>query len=390
MFLTREQEKILAGEYGWARSKALEVIVKVGEALGAERLIEVEHAHVSGISYTNIGDAGLELVQDFYRGRAYARVYTTINPGCVDLLSYSQIVDNRYRDKQLILNRYLEAMGFRPTYTCIPYLHRKPGPGEHLSWGESSAVIFANSLFGSRTNREGGPLALSSAITGYTYYYGLHLLENRVVEVSIAVEAKNKCYGALGLWIGYNVKSIPMIRGVSNDISGLKLMLAASAASGDHGLIVIEGVTPAKSYIVSDKVEKMYVEDRDLEEYIGVEPSENDKVLGYIGCPHLDPREFFELVDKIRSRGKSAKRDRDLLVSIPAVYSNLFIDEIHELKRYGVDVAVGTCPIVSKLREKYDYLVTNSGKAAFYMSRLHGLNTYIASIDRVLEIVFGG
>jgi len=176
MYLNNIQEKMLAGEYGWAVKKAMEIIVKVGESMGAEKLVEIAHAHVSGVSYSNIGEAGLEFLKEFVEKGGRVRVYSTINPGCIDLSGESRVIDKAFYEKQVLINNILREMGFQQTYTCIPYIHRVPKTGEHLSWSESSAVIYANSVYGARTNREGGPLALASAITGYTYYAGLHVL----------------------------------------------------------------------------------------------------------------------------------------------------------------------------------------------------------------------
>jgi len=390
MYLTREQERILSGEYGWVYSKALELIVKVGEALGAEKLVPVAHAHVSGISYSNIGEPGLQLIRDFHARGARARVYASTNPSCIDLSGYSKIISSAYRDKQLELNKYLEEIGLKPTYTCIPYIHRKPRVGEHLAWAESSAVIYANSVLGAYTNREGGPLALASALTGYTYYSGLHLLENRIAGVKVVVEAVEPgLYGALGLWLGENVKEVPIITGVTSEYSYVKLMLAAAAASGDHGLVVIESVTPKNTYIVESSVERIHVTRKDVEEYVGeADPSLSD-VLGYVGCPHLDPLEFEYLVEFVRKRGRLPGKRR-LLVSVPAIYSRIYRSEIEFLSRMGVDVAVGTCPIVSRLAEKPELVVTNSGKAAFYLKRVHGLRVGIMGLSDILKMVYSG
>ena len=389
MYLTREQEKMLNGEYGWVYAKALEVIVKVGEALGAEKLIPIKHAHVSGISYTNIGEPGLEFIREFYMSGGKTRVYTTVNPSCIDLAGLSMIISDEPRSKQLELNKYLESMGFRPTYTCIPYLHRRPSCCEHLAWGESSAVIYANSVFGSYTNREGGPLALAAGITGYTYYYGLHIRENRVASVEIILEnIDHEYYGALGLWIGEHVKETPYITNPAREYSSLKLLLAAAAATGDHGLIVLNGITPRKTYVLGDKRERIRVDKRELMDYIERISSVSGNILGYIGCPHLDPFEFEHLVSLIAKYEKPL-RNRRLLLSIPWIYHRLYRREIELLVRRGVDVAMGTCPIVSILAEKYDYVVTNSGKAAFYLEKLHGLKTIVTTTYNVIKIVYG-
>lgn len=393
MYLTREQEEILRGKLGWAAAKALEIIVKVGEFLGADSLIEVSHAHVSGISYSNIGKHGLELLYEFFRKGGRARVFTTVNPGCLDYSGYSWVIDDVYRVEQGVIDEALVGMGFKPVYTCIPYYYRPPAPGEHLAWGESSAVVFANSIYGARTNREGGPLALASALTGYTYKAGLHLDENRVarVHVRIAPGVSSGLLGAVGLWIGEFVKKTPVLltapRQVLNRLGEVKNMLAATAASGNHALVAIEGLTPKGTYssIIEERVE---VSLGDVERYLANPPSPaSGLVLGYLGCPHTFPEELLEVVKLLRKYGP-VKRGK-LLLTIPREFASKYWYLVREARSLGAEIAAGTCPVVSKLRTRFDYVLTSSGKACFYLRRVHGLRVGIASTKQVVEYVCG-
>ncbi|MEM4717325.1 MAG: aconitase X catalytic domain-containing protein [Desulfurococcaceae archaeon] len=389
MYLTNEQEKMLNGEYGFIVSKALQLIVKVGEALEAERLVDISHAHISGVSYSNIGKYGLDFILNFYRKGGRAKVYTTINPGCVDYTGYSSIIDNRYFHDQLIIDQALVGMGFKPIFTCIPYYHRPPIIGEHLAWGESSAVIYANSIYGAFTNREGGPIALASSLTGYTYYAGMHLLENRVAKVEVTLDsyAMHLPKSLLGLWIGDNIKEIPYIRGMKRvDLYEIKLVLASMAAAGNHSIAIVEKYTPRGSYQL-DVMDKVHVEKSDLDMYIGESIPLGGVILGYVGCPHLHPAELLRLVHLVRKYGPLRKGR--LLVTIPPEYISKFRNLVFELRARNVDIAGGTCPVVSLLRDKFDLVVTNSGKAAFYLRRIHGLKTKIVSLDEVVKIVSG-
>lgn len=391
MYLTPLQEKILNGEYGWVYAKALEIIVKVGEVLGADKLIPVKHVHVSGVSYTNIGDYGLDFIKEFYSKGGLAKVFTTINPGCVDLTRSSRLISNKFFNKQIEINSILERMGFKSTYTCIPYLYRKPVLNEHLAWGESSAVVFANSIYGARTNREGGPLTIASALTGYTYNYGLHIDSERTVNSIVSIEGiDSKYYGLIGLWIGENIVNKPIVRNTYLDYSSLKILLAAAAASGDHGLIVIDKVTPEKTYSISDNVERISIGYKDIERYVGIEPGSEAKIIGFIGCPHLDPVEFMDVFNYIIVNYSRGCRLRgDLLISIPYIYNRIFSEEIRFLKRIGVDVTLGTCPIVSTITEKPDYILTNSGKAYFYLKKHKDLEPYICSVREIVNKICG-
>jgi len=187
MYLTKEEERILRGDEGEVKARALKVVVKVGEIFGAERLINVSHAHVSGISYFNIKKYGVEFLEDLANNGAKFSVFTTANPYAAYYLSFNgrgfskNVIDNQER----IINA-LTSMGAR-AFTCAPYHIRRPKVGEHLAWAESNAVLYANSVLGARTNREGGPLALLEAIVGRAPYCGMHVDEERYPSILIKV-----------------------------------------------------------------------------------------------------------------------------------------------------------------------------------------------------------
>jgi len=387
MYLTPFQERMLKGEFGWVYTKALEIIVKVGEALGSDRLVEISHAHVSGVSYSNIGEPGLDFLRDFYREMPRFRVYTTINPGCVDYGMLSEVIDNKYLGKQALIDEALVGMGAKPVFTCIPYYHRPPLPGEHLAWGESSAVIFANSYFGAMTNREGGPLALASALTGFTYYHGLHELENRIARVLIKISPLiyNKPLSLAGLWIGENVRKVPVLEIKEKPLYEIKALLAAMAASGSHALAVLDGITPKGTYMTSIE-ETITLEFSDVEKYIGETPGKGETVLGYVGCPHTHPEELVTL-RRLLEKYSEPKRGR-LLVTMPPEIASTYSSVVRLLLSRKVDIALGTCPVVSVLRKKYDLMLTNSGKAFFYMRKIHGLKVGIASLKEIVESIY--
>lgn len=392
MYLTREQEEILKGKYGWVVAKAMEIIVRVGEAVDAKSLVEVKHAHVSGISFSNIGRYGLEFIREFARAGGRARVFTTINPGCIDYSGFSRVIDSIYEREQYLIDEALTKMHFKPVHTCIPYYYRPPGVNEHLAWGESSAVIFANSIYGARTNREGGPLALAAALTGYTYNAGLHLDGNRVAEIYLKVhpEIPSKYYGALGLWIGENIKKTPVKLDIGrtqpSKLYDVKNLLA-SAATGNHALIVIENLTPRGTYS-EDLQENVEVVFSDIEKYLANPPSpRRGSVLGYIGCPHIHPEELVKVVKLLEKYGPV--RRGAFLLTVPREFEQKYWYLVRRAKALGADIATGTCPVVSKLRRSFDYVLTNSGKAYFYLRGVHGLQVGIASVEDVTRYVCG-
>ncbi len=384
---------MLSGYYGEPVALAMKIIVKVGEVLGAEKLIKVGHVHISGVSYSNIGEPGLRFMEKLLGPGPEVKVYTTVNPTCIDLGGGIDLFDKSLLPGQLRINKLLESIGVKPVYTCIPYVLRKPCPREHLAWGESNAVAVANSIYGAYTNREGGPLTIASAITGRTYYSGLHVLGNRVPRYMVSVEEPildEAMASLLGLYIGEAVKDIPYLRygGVAGLLQ-LKELLASAAASGSHGLIVIDGITPQGTYGMEERIEKLVVDWSVLRETYDrwSEPLELEGyTLAYIGCPHYSLNDIVHLV-KMVSRYRRVRDNVFFLLTIPYSYYGSLDGYIDVLRSRGIHVAYGTCPIVSRFTRGFDKVLTNSGKVLFYLSRLHGLRVSLGSLKDIVEVV---
>ena len=211
MELTKQEQAMLDGKEGYAARKSMEILVALGEIFGAKSLIKVGSVQVAGVSYHNLGDAGLEFLNELaVDGRV--RVLTTLNPAGMDLENWERLrISPDFAEKQKSIIQAYEKLGIRCECTCTPYTLEgfDVGYEDHLAWSESSTVSYANSVIGARTNREGGPSALSAALVGKTANYGFHLDENRVPEVSIDVECslKESDYGALGYVAGKLVGS---------------------------------------------------------------------------------------------------------------------------------------------------------------------------------------
>ena len=393
MYLSNVEEKMLNGEYGEAVELAIKIIIKVGESLGADRLIEVNHVHISGVSYSNIGDPGLRLIERLAEMGGSFKVFTTVNPTCIDLSAKTNIFNEDLVTGQMRIINALEKMGAKPTYTCIPYLIRKPSPHEHLAWGESNAVAMANSYYGARTNREGGPLTIASALTGRTYYAGLHVLNNRSVRYKIRLEynvSDEADASILGLYIGDKIRSIPLMENISGwNFYMVKEFLASAAATGSHALIVLNGITPRNTYVIRDKLENIVIDRAEIMDFYNAyssTPDINGKTLVYIGCPHLSLDELDYMV-RIMSKYRGVRKDIVFLMTVP--YSS--IDDIERyariLRSKGIHIAYGTCPIVSRFKDKPDKVLTNSGKALFYLSKLHGLEVSLLSFEDIVRRV---
>src|SRR5213592_143453 len=207
MRLTTAQRR-LRDEGSPAQRTSMRLLLTVARLSDADRLVPITSAHVSGASYKMIGDPGLEFLEDFAQS-ARVSVPTTVNPLGTDLAQWQELgVPATFAEKQGRIARAYEAMGVRPTYSCTPYLLGvRPAFGEHVAWAESSAVCFANSVLGARTNREGGPAALAAAIVGATPEYGLHTEGGREPTVIVTVRAKPRGidYSLIGLVAGERV-----------------------------------------------------------------------------------------------------------------------------------------------------------------------------------------
>ena len=297
MQLDPDDERILAGEQGETRQKMLELLVALGKVFGAERLVPIKSAQVSGASYKTIGKYGLDWLASL---DAKAVVPAVLNPIGMPRTRWQEMgIEPDFAEKQQAVVAAYERLGVRLDCTCTPYYLYETRYGDHLAWSESSAVSYANSVLGARTNREGGPSALAAAIIGKTPCYGLHLEKNRVPQMVIDVHADTSRwgvadYGALGYHAGKLVGNrIPYFRGIRRGPDQLKAIGAAMAATGAVALYHVEGVTPESQknrYDLSD-IEAIAVERTEISRLFSQIPV--DAVA--VGCPHCSPAELGEI-----------------------------------------------------------------------------------------------
>ncbi|HIQ23888.1 MAG TPA: DUF521 domain-containing protein [Pyrodictium delaneyi] len=387
MYLTREEERILAGEEGPSRQLAMKLIVRVGEALGAERLVKVSHVHVSGVSYSNIGDYGLEFIEALAASGRVA-VYSTFNPAGFPLggLEPPYAVPREYVNKQKKIIDTLIRMGFEPSGTCIPYTLREPRLGEHLAWGESSAVAVANTLYGARTNREGGPVALAAALVGRIYLWGLHLDHNRRPTKLVKVGASIRdvlTAGVLGYIVGSSFSGeVPYIEVNPLDKWQVVSLCAAAAASGNTAMCIIKGISPEDQGPPLG-VEKVAVDRRDIEAAREeVETASIDEAeLFFTGCPHHPEHVVNKILHVLERHGVSRLR-RPIWVAIPGSAARSLRRAIAGLRERGVYILPGTCLVVSTLsRAGIKAIATDSVKTAFYMPRRHGIRVALSFLE---------
>ena len=248
MHLTPEEQSLLNGDSGLAAQKAIQILTTLGRIYGAERLQPIQSVQISGVSYDNLGDAGLSWLAEMAAGGGQAQVLTTLNPAGMDIENHQALgISEEFAGNQRRVLAAFEEMGVVTTCSCTPYLFGNlPRFGEHIAWAESSAVCYANSVLGARTNREGGPSALAAALTGRTPAYGYHLDENRLPAVHVVVEAdaqSNPDFGALGKAIGdrlqaQGVRPVPYISGIEEaSLENLKSFCASIATYGGRGAL---------------------------------------------------------------------------------------------------------------------------------------------------------
>jgi predicted aconitase len=408
MFLTKEEEKIYNGEYGETLETCMNLLVSLGDIYGAEKLIPISSAQVSGVSYKTIGEKGLEFLKDISNSNIKVSVPTTLNPAGMDLDKYVELrFPKEFAKKQLEVIECFKKMDIEIGCTCTPYLSGNvPVFGSHISWAESSAVSYANSIIGARTNREGGPSALASAILGKTPYYGYHLDENRLPTHIIEVDAeitKLSDYGALGSIVGKIVKNgVPYFKFNKlniDDVSSyksykLKGLGASLAASGGVALYHVENITPeakiVKEKIKIEGIEKITITDEDIKnEYESLNSAEYPDLI-CIGCPHCSLEEIKEVVDFIIKNNidKNNRFKCDLWICtsihIKSISDRMGYTKI--IENAGGKIVCDTCMVVAPVEDMgYKNIATNSGKAAKYIPNFCNGNVIYGDIEEILK-----
>lgn len=358
---------------------------------GAEGYVRVRSVHISGVSYTTIGEAGLEFLEGLAERGVKVRVLSTSNPAGMDLSRWRDMgVPESFAEKQIRIVNALKRMGVLPTLTCTPYLvGNHPAPGEHVCWGESSAVAFANSVLGARTNREGSVKAIVAAVAGLTPAYGMHSEENRRPTVLVDVDKELEDTTEFSL-LGYLVgelypHAVPLLKGVRNaSIDEMKALGAGGAASGSIELFHIEGITPEHHLEPADGAARLSIgkEDlREVEDRLNTTGSSPDLVT--LGCPHLSLSEIWHTWSLLRGRRASVPF---WLFTARTTLSQLPRDLVRELESAGVKLYADTCMVVAPLREMgFSVVATNSAKAAKYLRTLGKLEVILMPVEELVE-----
>jgi len=396
MFLTREEEMMLEGKCGRASALAMRLLVALGQIFDAERMVAINSAQISGISYKNIGNTGLEFLENFANLGAQICVRTNLNPAGMDLDKWKEFgISRSFAEKQLRIINAFRKMNIQSSCSCTPYLiGNRPRFGDHIAWAESSAVAYANSILGARTNREGGPSALASAIIGKTPLYGYHLDENRkptyVVRVEIPVQGAFE-YSILGYIVGKKLGyGVPLVTGIRKKptFEELKAFSASIATVGSIALYHIPGITP-ECQVVSEKneasKETFFVEKSDFQQVIDILYQVDTFDLVAIGCPHCTLSEISKLAKMVR--GKKLRRSVWAYTSREVYAAAERRGLVTIIEKAGGKVVKDTCMVVSPLEDMdIKTVATNSCKAAHYLPTTCKVKIYLGSLDTCVEV----
>jgi hypothetical protein len=395
MYLTKEEKRMLDGEEGYAVKKSMEILVALGDIYGAEKLVRVGSVQVAGVSYHNLGDAGLEFLNELAED-GKVKVLTTLNPAGMDLEDWKKLgISQEFAKKQNLVMDAFRRMGIIISCTCTPYLiGNLPRYGEHIAWSESSAVTFANSVIGAKTNREGGPSALSAAFVGKTPCYGLHLEENRVPDTHVDVKAKLKKisdWGALGYSIGKKVENkIPYITGIKDaDLDELKTFCASVVTYGSKPLFYMKEITPGSEKHQPPK-DKITLEDKDIKEaYESI--NDDVEVIDFvcIGCPHSSIKEIAEIANLLKNR--SISPNTEFWVATSRLMKQLADKRSYTeiIEKAGGKFACDTCMAVAPLKGRFRSVATTSAKGCYY-SRQNNMKTKIGSLEQCIDAAVRG
>lgn len=384
MHLTSEEEKIFDGELGWAYQVSMRILVRLGELFGATKLIPIGSAHISGVSYKTLGDAPIDFFEALVEAGGKVKAPSTVNPSSFDKEYLARRFPEDYVRKQSRVIELYERMGVSPTLTCTPYYLRQPQLGGHLAWSESSAVVYANSVLGSWTNREGGPSALAAALIGKTPNCGVHKAENREATILIKVESPLRDetdFGALGIHVGKLLKNeIPAFEGLSSYTEDDLKQLGAGLASSGMTTMFHYKDTSRK-----EKLEMISVEAEDIQDSIeNLSTSSKSPDLVFIGCPHCSLREIQRVAQALE--GRRVKKGAELWVCTFSHVRERAEEHVNAIKGAGGHVLCGTCAVVTWIKKLgVETVMTNSAKTAYYAPTLNEVDVTLAPLTKCID-----
>jgi predicted aconitase len=393
MRLGERERRMRDGALGEPLRRAIEQQIAVGEFFGAERLVPVTNVHMMG-DMEVMGEAGFAFVRSLVEAGARFTLPVTTNARCVDFDHAPAVRQDPAlvaRERALVTS--LRALGAMQVDTCINYQTvYQPQRGEHLAWGDTGTVIWANSVAGARTNYEAGPAAVAAGLTGVTPAYGYHLDAQRVGSLAFEVRARLDDYadwGALGGLIGRRTLDywkVPVLMGVREAPSGdeLKHFGAALASYGSCAMYHMVGVTPeardeSEAFQGHIPAERHVIDDAALAAFYRTYPEDRAEVdVVVFSAPQLSILEIRRLADGLG--GRRVHGNTALLVTTNFANREMAVrlGYVKAIEDAGGQVLSGVCWYImepAKMAQAFGWrnVLTNSAKMANIIGgyRLH-------------------
>lgn len=400
MRLNDEEKRMLSGQEGEAKKLAMEILTQVGDSMDADSFVEI--ASVQAMAhFGSLHIAGRDWLEKLACLGGKCCVPTTQDPASIPFSHWKEMgYDEEYAKNQYRLAEAIMKLGEMPKWSCTPYYQGSvPRLGQNIAWAESSAVSFANSVLGARTNRTPAGIAICAALTGRMPRYGLYLPENRRAQIKITVEAGELTpldYNTIGIITGKLAGAkIPAIYGLPQSATNddLKYLGASAASSGSVALYHADGITPEAilTDVFAGKApeEEMVITRKDIDDAAEKMTSTGagEPQLAVVGCPHYSSEEVIRLARMIE--GKKVADGKAFWVFTTAETESLMerMGLKAVLEEAGVRIMAQTCLVISPLVGGYENLITDSGKFASYLPSEHSIKIRYASAEECVKAV---
>lgn len=367
--LTPEQQSILHGESGKGLARAMTTLVRYGEICGARRLVPIKSAHLAGSFGITLFEAYCLILERLVAEGVRVAVPTTTNPAPG---LHCDLFNRIIYSKQDRLDRALESLGVTMSKSCACYDSANvPSFGDRLAWSESSAVQYANSVLGARTNRNSILIDVCSAVTGLTPEFGYLLDAPRRGQVLVRLEIEQMDPSALGFVVGRRLLNrVPVFEHFEFTLAELKNLGAGLATSSAIDLFHVEGVTPEapdlRTAFGGKPAETLTITQADLDSIRGRQGALPRDIVVF-GCPHMTLEEAVALSE--RFAGKRLRCATWFCLSPQAAERFERTEACRKVKAAGVKIH--TCCPLAALSVRWDAkrIFTPSAKLAYYLNR---------------------
>lgn len=382
MDLTKEEKEALDGKYGEVQQMAYRILTATGEATDAQGLAPIKWAHLSGVNYNTIGDAGEEFLSGLSKNPdARVRVKTTLNPMGFDSDNVSDYdLDDNFISKQLSIRDSYQKMGVTLSFSCIPYeIFDVPEAGTRVAFAESNAAIHANSLDNLKTNKESAFSALASALTGKSPYSAIRLDDTADLTIRMRIDNPNEmAYGMLGFFAGKMGNDSVNISGVSEpDRRSCKSLCGGMGTSGICSKFRFGDGAPGSETVDFDQKEMQNVYDE-------INTAEKGDIIT-LGSPQLGLEEMGDLCAMLKGRSFS----KDCMVFCPRTVQEQAqaLGYTNEIIRAGGKILSDCCTCLTPLidPDKIDAVTTNSIKGGYYLKNSTGVDVNLKPLDQIIK-----